>query len=95
MRYPASVMVLVLAVVAIVVGVFVGRDADTTSSVAAENEIVIAQAAPVADAAEVAAVTTGGSGSTPTESADASEQEWVRVPGTGVAIWPKPRTTAD
>lgn len=95
MRYPASLVVLILVVVAVVVGVFVGRNADTTSSVAAERAIVVAEAAPITGDADVAVVTAGGSGSTPTESVDASQQEWVRVPGTGVAIWPKPRTQAD
>lgn len=94
MRYSASLLVMILAGLVVVVGLFVGRSADPTSSVAAENNIVVA-ATPATDVAPVAEVTVGGSGSTATESAEAVEQEWVRVPGTGVAIWPKPRVKAD
>jgi hypothetical protein len=97
MRFSASLLVMILAGLVVVVGLFVGRSADPTSSVAAEGDAVVA-ATPATDVAPVAEVTMGGSGSsatTATESAQAVEQEWVRVPGTGVAIWPKPQVKAD
>jgi hypothetical protein len=99
MRYSASYMVLILVGLALVVGLLMSRSGDPTSSVAAENNVVMAPAptpaAEVADVGAVEVVATGGSGSTATVAAEVTTHEWVRVPGTGVAIWPRPRPQAD